>query len=77
MKILTPPRSIYCQLIIPEEAPLSVDVDFEQLAEFEMTGGSIKSAVFRAASRAALRDEGNNCIPPTYPGLPTSFKLKS
>lgn len=45
-------------MIIPEEAPLADDVDFEQLARFEMTGGNIKSAVFRAASRAALRGEG-------------------
>jgi len=45
------------QLIIPEEVPLADDVDFEQLARFEMTGGNIKSAVFRAASRAALRGE--------------------
>lgn len=34
-------------------------MDFEILARFDMTGGNIKSAVFRAASRAALREEGD------------------
>ena len=42
-------------MIIPEEIPLAEDVDFEKLARFDMTGGNIKSAVFRAASRAALK----------------------
>ena len=45
------------QLLIPPETPLSEDVDFERLAQFEMSGGDIKSAIFRAASRAALREE--------------------
>ena len=45
-------------MIIPSEAPLADDVDFEQLARFEMTGGNIKSAVFKAASRVALRGDG-------------------
>ena len=45
-------------MIIPEEVPLAEDVDFEKLAWFDMTGGNIKNAVFRAASRAALREEG-------------------
>ena len=48
----------FFQLIIPEEVPLAEDVDFEILARFDMTGGNIKSAVFRAASRAALKGEG-------------------
>lgn len=44
------------RLIVPAEAPLAGDVDFDYLARrFEFTGGNIKSAVFRAASRAALR----------------------
>lgn len=46
------------QLIIPEEAPLADDVDYQKLAQFEMAGGNMKGAVFRAAARAALRDEG-------------------
>ena len=32
-------------------------MDFERLARHEMSGGNIKSAIFRAASRAALRPE--------------------
>ncbi len=43
------------QLLIPKETPLDDDIDFERLGRFEMSGGNIKSAVFRAASRAALR----------------------
>ena len=43
------------QLLIPEECPVADDVDCEKLARLEMTGGHIKSAVFRAAARAALR----------------------
>lgn len=46
------------QIIIPEEAPLADDVDYKELGRFEMTGGNMKGAVFRAAARAALRDEG-------------------
>ena len=38
------------------------DVDFERLADHEMTGGNVQSAVFRAASRAALRDEDKRII---------------
>ena len=45
------------QLLIPPETPLSKDVDFDKLSEFEVSGGDIKSAIFRAASRAALRPE--------------------
>ena len=45
------------QLLIPQETPLSEDVDFDRLSQFEMSGGDIKSAIFRAASRAALRPE--------------------
>ena len=52
----------FFQLIIPEEVPLAEDVDFEQLARFDMTGDNIKSAVFRAASRAALKGEGEQRV---------------
>lgn len=34
------------------------DIDFDELAHFEMSGGNIKSAIFRAAARAALRYSG-------------------
>jgi len=49
-------------LILPPEAPLADDVDFTSLANYEVTGGSVKSAVFRAASRAALREEDKRSI---------------
>ena len=49
-------RSRLWRLLIPAEAPLAPGVDFEFLARrYDFTGGNIKSAVFRAASRAALR----------------------
>ena len=47
---------------MPAEAPIDKDVDFERLADHEMTGGNVQSAVFRAASRAALRDEDKRVI---------------
>ncbi|XP_064405407.1 uncharacterized protein LOC135350521 [Halichondria panicea] len=50
------------KLIIPEEAPLADDVDYQKLAQFEMAGGNMKGAVFRAAARAALRDEEDRRI---------------
>ena len=48
---------IALQLLIPKETLLDGSVDFERLARHEMTGGNIKSAIFRAASRAALQPE--------------------
>eukprot|EP00178_Gracilaria_changii_P026024 TRINITY_DN79959_c0_g1_i1.p1 TRINITY_DN79959_c0_g1~~TRINITY_DN79959_c0_g1_i1.p1 ORF type:complete len:141 (-),score=21.61 TRINITY_DN79959_c0_g1_i1:10-408(-) len=43
--------------LIPTECPLAPDVNFKTLGQrFELTGGSIKSAIFRAASRAAIRE---------------------
>ena len=47
---------------MPVEAPLDKDIDFKQLANHEMTRGNIQSVVFRAASRAALRDEDKRII---------------
>jgi SpoVK/Ycf46/Vps4 family AAA+-type ATPase len=45
--------------LIPPAAPLDKKVDFEELgARFELTGGHIKSAVFRAAVEASLQAEG-------------------
>ena len=49
--------SLYSQLLIPKGCPVAGDVDFDRLAHHEMTGGHIKSAIFRAAARAALRKE--------------------
>ena len=42
-------------MLIPEAAPLAPDVNFEELgSRFELSGGHIKSAVFRAAVRAEV-----------------------
>jgi SpoVK/Ycf46/Vps4 family AAA+-type ATPase len=41
---------------IPKETPLDPQVDFKSLgSKYELSGGSIKSAVIRAAARAAVR----------------------
>jgi len=57
-------------LLVPEETPLSEDVDFDKLARYEMSGGNIKSVIFRAAASAALRPEGkNNSSPHIIIGL--------
>lgn len=42
--------------LVPPKAPISEDVSFDALAEyFEMSGGHIKNAVFRASIQAASR----------------------
>ena len=44
--------------LIPKEAPLAADVDLAALGDgYELSGGSIKSAVFRAAVEASLQPE--------------------
>ena len=44
--------------LVPQEAPLEAGVDFDALGErFELSGGAIKSAVFRAAVEASLQPE--------------------
>jgi SpoVK/Ycf46/Vps4 family AAA+-type ATPase len=50
-------RAKLWKLLIPKECPVADGVDYERLAIHEMTGGHIKSAIFRAAARAALRKE--------------------
>jgi SpoVK/Ycf46/Vps4 family AAA+-type ATPase len=51
------------RLLIPQECPLSDDVDLATLARrFEFSGGSIKSTVFRAAARASLRTNDDRMI---------------
>lgn len=46
------------RLHVPEAAPLSGDVDFDSLAAaHRLTGGQIRNAVFKAAARAASRNE--------------------
>ena len=43
---------------IPEQAPVAEDVDWEALGKgYKLAGGSIKQAVVRAATQAALRIE--------------------
>lgn len=53
-------RATIWRQLIPDTAPLSEDVDFDVLGDsFELSGGSIKNAVLRAAYRAA---SGNSKI---------------
>ena len=47
-------RSTIWQSLIPDDAPMDEGIDFELLGKhFELSGGSIKNAVLRAAYRAA------------------------
>lgn len=41
---------------IPNNMPLSPDVNFKKLAEYELAGGSVANVVYNAARKAALRD---------------------
>lgn len=41
------------QVLIPKEAPLATRIDFDALAEYELTGGYIRNAILRAAIAAA------------------------
>ena len=46
-------RAAIWERLLPEEAPVSDDIDFDLLGKyFELTGGSIKNSVLRAAYRA-------------------------
>ena len=43
--------------LVPDDAPIASDVDFELVANaFELSGGSIRNALVRAAYRAAADD---------------------
>jgi len=43
--------------LVPKETPLADDVDFDALAnKYEFVGSSIHTAIFKAASYAAMRD---------------------
>mmetsp|Transcript_55125 Transcript_55125/g.109460 ORF Transcript_55125/g.109460 Transcript_55125/m.109460 type:complete len:1218 (-) Transcript_55125:466-4119(-) len=54
----TATRSKLWRMLIPEAAPLAPDVNFEELgSRFELSGGHIKSAVFRAAVEASLQSD--------------------
>ena len=51
-------RAALWRLLVPKDAPTADDVDFDELGQrFVLSGGSIKSAVFRAAVDAALHPE--------------------
>ena len=51
-----PMRGTIWRQLIPDTAPISDDVEFDVLGEsFELSGGSIKNAVLRAAYRAAAQ----------------------
>jgi len=46
------------RLLVPKETPIEAAVDFAALgSEFELAGGAIKSAVFRAAVEASLQPD--------------------
>ena len=50
-------RSELWEALLPPEAPVARDVDFDRLAEdFELSGGNIKNAILRAAAQAAEDD---------------------
>jgi len=50
---------------VPEQAPVASDVDWESLGKgYQLAGGSIKQAVVRAATQAALRIEVGCCPSP-------------
>ena len=48
-------RAKLWKLLIPNETPVKGVINFNSLSSFEMTGGSIKNSIFRAAAKAALR----------------------
>eukprot|EP00658_Telonema_sp_P-2_P084352 TRINITY_DN9343_c0_g2_i1.p1 TRINITY_DN9343_c0_g2~~TRINITY_DN9343_c0_g2_i1.p1 ORF type:complete len:472 (+),score=97.22 TRINITY_DN9343_c0_g2_i1:413-1828(+) len=51
------------RLMIPADCPTAADLDLEALAErYRLQGASIKSAVVRAASRAALRTGSDKLV---------------
>jgi SpoVK/Ycf46/Vps4 family AAA+-type ATPase len=48
---------------LPSQTPLAKDVDLEQLAnEFALTGAQIRNACFKAAARAALRQQSQRTV---------------
>ena len=50
-----PERARLWRLLLPAGVPLAADVDFEALAELDLTGGLIRNSIFLAACRAAER----------------------
>lgn len=56
-------REAIWKATLPEQCPISEDVDFRALArQYEMSGGGIKNALLRAATAAALREEGKSIL---------------
>jgi ATP-dependent 26S proteasome regulatory subunit len=54
-------RALIWRRLIPPEAPLGADVDFNVLGQkYELSGGHIKNAVLRAACRAMAREKPMN-----------------
>jgi len=53
-----PQRKLLWEKMIPKACPLAKDVSLETLAQrYELSGGDIRSALLRAATRAALRGD--------------------
>ena len=51
-------RSTIWRHLIPEDAPVTTDLDYDLLGEcFDLSGGSIKNAVLRSAYRAAATNK--------------------
>ena len=49
--------------LLPSRMPLAEDIDLVTLAEdFDLSGGQIRNAVVKAASRAALRQGSERCV---------------
>lgn len=52
-------RVLIWKRMIPEQAPLASNIDWERLAIIEVTGGYIKNAVLRAARMAAVEKKAD------------------
>jgi SpoVK/Ycf46/Vps4 family AAA+-type ATPase len=56
-------RAELWRMMVPDEMPLNPDVDLGQLAtDFALTGAGIQNALFRAAARAAGRENGESMV---------------
>lgn len=49
-------RKMIWARMVPQKAPIDMDVSFDELAEFELVGGNIKNVVLNAARDAAYRN---------------------
>lgn len=48
-------RTMIWKRMIPQRAPIDPDVNYDELAEFELVGGNIKNVVLNAAREAAYK----------------------